>query len=69
VLLADEITPFLVSRSWSGAGSEALGAPPRKRRRSSPKEAIAMGGAEEILALGQIPAGVLRMVAAPLQRA
>jgi two-component system chemotaxis response regulator CheB len=33
-----------------------------------PKEAIAMGGAEEVLPLGQIPAGVLRMAAAPLQR-
>ncbi|HLK19176.1 MAG TPA: chemotaxis response regulator protein-glutamate methylesterase [Bryobacteraceae bacterium] len=33
-----------------------------------PKEAIAMGGAEEVLPLGQIPAGALRMASAPLQR-
>jgi two-component system chemotaxis response regulator CheB len=34
-----------------------------------PKEAIALGGAEEILPLAQIPAGLLRMAAAPLLHA
>jgi hypothetical protein len=31
-------------------------------------EAIALGGAEEILPLAQLPAGVLRLAASPLQR-
>ena len=34
-----------------------------------PKEAIALGAAEEILPLNQIPAGALRMAVTPLQRA
>jgi two-component system chemotaxis response regulator CheB len=34
-----------------------------------PKEAIALGAAEEVLPLSQIPAGALRMAASPLQRA
>jgi two-component system chemotaxis response regulator CheB len=33
-----------------------------------PREAIALGAAEEILPLNQIPAGALRMAASPLQR-
>jgi two-component system chemotaxis response regulator CheB len=33
-----------------------------------PKEAIAMGGAEEVLPLTKIPAGVLRLAATPLER-
>ncbi len=33
-----------------------------------PKEAIALGGAEEILPLGQIPSAALRMASAPLTR-